>query len=216
MTLIKLETILQQMKACVCKIKCSKNSFGTGFLCKIPLPYTNCLIPVLITNNHVINSNNIIENKIIEISLNNEQIQKKLYFDNSRFYFTNKNLDITFIEIKKEDDINSFLELDDSINDKNINKIYLLHYPQGKEITYSLGEIINFKTENLKHNCQTIKGSSGSPIINLKTCKVIGVHKGCRNFCKIGIYIKRIINEFHKTKYIYDIKYNNYLKKNEF
>ena len=38
----------------VCKIKIG-NEQSTGFLCKIPFPDENNLLPVFITNNHVIN-----------------------------------------------------------------------------------------------------------------------------------------------------------------
>jgi hypothetical protein len=49
---------------------------------------------------------------------------------NNRLKYTNKNHDITIIEIKKEDNINHYLKLDDKIindilNDSNENKYYL-------------------------------------------------------------------------------------------
>ena len=50
------EIIIHQMKNCVCKIK-NKGSNGTGFFTKIPC--CNTLIKVLITNNHVINKEDI-------------------------------------------------------------------------------------------------------------------------------------------------------------
>ena len=42
------------MKKNVCKIKIG-NEQSTGFFCKIPFPDENNLLPVFITNNHVIN-----------------------------------------------------------------------------------------------------------------------------------------------------------------
>ena len=47
------EKIIKQMKSKVCKILLDSGN-GTGFFCKIKFP-NNKLIPVLITNNHVIN-----------------------------------------------------------------------------------------------------------------------------------------------------------------
>ena len=44
------ETILFQMKNCICKILSNDGKKGTGFFCKIP--YLNKLLPVLVTNNH--------------------------------------------------------------------------------------------------------------------------------------------------------------------
>ena len=56
--------------------------------------------------------------------------------------YTNDEYNITIIEIKEEDNINSYLELDDTImndvlNNKNKNKeyidktIYIIQYPEG-------------------------------------------------------------------------------------
>ena len=49
-SLIGTEKILNQMNNCVCRIY--NNSEGTGFFTKIP--YNSKLLPVLITNNHVL------------------------------------------------------------------------------------------------------------------------------------------------------------------
>ena len=46
--------IIKQMEKNICKIKIG-NEQGTGFFCKIPFPNKDNMLPVLITNNHVIN-----------------------------------------------------------------------------------------------------------------------------------------------------------------
>ena len=69
----KTELILNQMKNCICRIQ-GGNSFGTGFFCHIP--FRNEKLPILITNNHILNNKYIKENKRIELSLNNDK-QKK-------------------------------------------------------------------------------------------------------------------------------------------
>ena len=40
------------MKNCICKILTNDGKKGTGFFCKIP--YLNKLLPVLVTNNHIL------------------------------------------------------------------------------------------------------------------------------------------------------------------
>ena len=52
------------------------------------------------------------------------------------------------------------------------------------------------------HLCATEEGSSGAPIINLKTFKVIGVHNGKRanKDLNIGTIIREPINEFNKFR----------------
>lgn len=46
--------ILSQMEKNVCKIFTEYGAKGTGFFCKIPYPDNKRLLPVLVTNNHII------------------------------------------------------------------------------------------------------------------------------------------------------------------
>ena len=55
--------IIEQMENCICKIYPNNGVKGTGFFCKIP--FNNNLLPVLITNNHILNENDIDNNQII-------------------------------------------------------------------------------------------------------------------------------------------------------
>ena len=64
--------ILEQMKNFICKIRIG-NKRGTGFFCKIPFPDKNNIIPVFITNNHVINK----LNDEISIYIEGESQKKK-------------------------------------------------------------------------------------------------------------------------------------------
>ena len=72
------EIILDQMKNCVCKIHKGKIN-GTGFFIRIS--YNNKLYDLLITNNHVLNEQDIKTDKIVNISLNNGQIYKGIKID---------------------------------------------------------------------------------------------------------------------------------------
>ena len=55
------ENILYQMKNSICKIINNDGYNGTGFFCRIP--YNNKLLPVLVTNNHILDKNHIENNK---------------------------------------------------------------------------------------------------------------------------------------------------------
>ena len=104
------------MKNSVCKIKCKNGGTGSGFFCYIPFPDKSSLLPVLVTYNHVLNNEDISEGKKIEFSLGNSNISKNIRIKSSRKVYTNeKPYDVTFIEIKKSDDIkfSDFMELDD-------------------------------------------------------------------------------------------------------
>jgi len=201
----ELKRISNQMENCVCKIK-KNGKEGTGFFCKIPIEEDTSL-PVLITNNHVLNENDIKPNNNIDISINDDKNPKVIYIKDSKNTYTmEKPYDITFIEIKEYDKINSesYLEIDDIFNEDSYQKysqksIYLIHYPN-KVVEFSTGVIKSISEDDnhtIQHFCETELGSSGSPIINLTNNKVIGIHKGSadKNF-NLGTFLKTPIEKF--------------------
>ena len=127
------EKIIEQMKSKVCKLYLDSGN-STGFFCKIKFP-NNKIIPVLITNNHVINEcilKN--ENKKIYYSIYNQKESKYIKLDNRMKYTSPKEkYDVTIIEIKGSDNINDNMFFDIEINENNIiyskKSIYILHYP---------------------------------------------------------------------------------------
>ena len=113
-SLPKQNKIKRQTEKCVCKIHISGNN-GRGFFAKIP--YQDNLITVLITNNHVLKVNSILENKIITFTINN--IVKDIKIDKERKVYTTEKYDTTIIEIKKELDnlkgVIEYIEINDNI-----------------------------------------------------------------------------------------------------
>ena len=208
-----LEIISDLAKKSICKIKSNQEEIATCFFCAIPFPDKYNKLPVLVTNNHVLKSEDIKEGKIIRFSTNNGEHKFEIKMCVNRKKYTNEKYDITFIEIKKDVDninINSFLDIDDGIFEENyenlLNKksVYLLHYPHGNLLEYSSGLIKGFFADekfSFLHSCQTQKGSSGSPIINLLIHKVIGIHKGYKENLKynIGTLLKEPINDFYSS-----------------
>ena len=183
------------------------NSIGTGFLCLITFLDKSNPLTVLITNNHILGKDDISIGKIINFDINDENFKIKI--DNSIKTYTNKKYDITFIEIKKNValNINKFLEIDYEIFEGDLvekykkKSIYIFHYGDG-EIKYSIGIIKSIGIDNytIEHMCETSFGSSGSPIINYKNNKVIGVHKGaCKNY-NLGTLLRLPIEKFYKEK----------------
>ena len=215
-SLIGTEKILNQMNNCVCRIY--NNSEGTGFFTKIP--YNSKLLPVLITNNHVLDKNDISKNNIITIYLNNDKKEKILKIDDNRLKYTNTKLDITMIEIKENKDNlnNKYCELDNGIinyfksnqkEDANyLNKIYsnksiyCINYPEDKNVVVSYGQPPNLQNSEIYHKCSTKSGSSGSPLLLINNQKLIGVHHSyskCGDYNKGTLLINAII-EFNKIK----------------
>ena len=221
------EFICKQMKNSVCKIKCKNGGTGSGFFCYIPFPDKSSLLPVLVTNNHVLNNKDISVGKKIEFSLGNSNITKSLIIKSTRKVYTNeKPYDITFIEIKKSDGIkfSDFMELDDDLfeSEKDKNKIeskefnnildkkyrqktvYLIHYPEGKNVKYSLGVIKNIDEDgfNIRHLCNSYTGSSGGPLICLINFKIMGIHKGSKDKKKfnLGTLLNSPVHEFYEEE----------------
>ena len=216
----QMEQIMFQMKNCACKIKLDNGTIGTGFFCLIPFPKKTNPLLVLVTCNHVLDEQNILEGKKINFSLNNERIKKSITISNSRKTFTDKEKDVTFIEIKPDDNIGeeSIIDIDENLFKEDFNKlydkksVYIVHYEEGKDVKYSLGKIkfIGEDKYTINHNCKTLTGSSGSPIINLMNFKVAGVHKGYNKQFNLGTLLKIPIEDFYKKN-----KENEKKRKNE-
>ena len=96
----KLETILYQANNCICNIKCTSEGHGTGFFCKIPLPNSFNYLPVLITNNHILDKNDIQLGKTINFTTEKDTKEYEIFIDQERSVYTDEKTDITFIEIK--------------------------------------------------------------------------------------------------------------------
>ena len=153
--------ILLQMENCIAKIVKDDGKKGTGFFCKIPFPDESNLLNALITNNHVLDENDIKNGKTISFKMYSKEKKKEeakeIRIDNSRKKFIIKNeeegIDITIIEIKPNTDkINNFLEIDNKILELDCKKksIYILHYPKDKKlVSYGIMKnILNGKEIN--------------------------------------------------------------------
>ena len=198
------KTELKEMNKCICKI--SGNRIGTGFFCKIK--YKNDLIPVLITNYHVIDDKYLKNKNILKLYINDKSKIININ-ENSIIYSSSKEeYDIIIIKLNK-DEINNYLEIDENIfniNSENTYKdepIYILHYPNSGKASISYGTGIEKINEyDIKHLCNTQPGSSGGPILSRLTNKIIGIHKGYvkkKNY-NIGTFLKFPLNDLNKKK----------------
>ena len=98
-SLDKTKNIIKQMEHSVCKIIIPNITKGTGFFTRIHLEKANEYIPVLITNNHVIN----------ELILSNEESKIICDIGDKPYYislkdkknYTKKEYDVTILEINE-------------------------------------------------------------------------------------------------------------------
>ena len=195
--------ILNQMENSICKIYKNDGGKGTGFFCNIN--YNNKIIPVMMTNNHVIDERYVKDSDEIKVTLNDDKEIKIIKLDDNRLIYSNEEYDTTIIEIYPEKDkINNFMEIDEIVfkEESNIlynNKsIYIIQYPNCDKASVSYGIMSNIIDYDINHFCCTESGSSGSPILNLLNNKIIGIHKEASMKFKInrGTYLKYPINEF--------------------
>ena len=202
-----LEVLIPKAKTQICKIECSDGGRGTGFFCNILYGFN--IIKALITNNHVLKEDDISPNKKIKFSINNESKFYEIIMDEFRKSYTNIKYDITIIQIKENDQLDSisFFDIDNEIfKDESIEnyknkQIYLLHYPKGQQMKYSIGLIKNILENNytIQHLCDSSEGSSGGPLINSLNFQIIGIHKGGAENAKnynLGTFLKIPIEEF--------------------
>ena len=183
LTKVQIKRIYEQMNKSICKID-SYN--GTGFICRIPYPNKLNLLPVLITCNHVLKNEDVKPGTKIKLLFEEKEIILEIDDDRKIYKSKKGEYDSTIIEIKKKDgfDFKNFLEVDESIYNDNLNEmfknktVYIIHYPKIEEIKYSVDVINIIDRHIIRHFCSTDHGSSGSPILNLDTFKVIGIHSG--------------------------------------
>ena len=219
----KYENINIHLRKSLCVINLQKRKKSIGFLCKIPSPDKNNLLPILVVNKNLINENKTEENKII-INLKDENKEICIYLKNKIIY-KNEFFDIAFIEITDENfKEDNYFELDEIIVNKSIkevniyNNIYTLKYKKEK-IYISLGELreILEEKDNIYSFSKIKLESNIFPIINHKNNKLIGIHinnnpiynqnlldllKDFNNFIEIKYYIPNAINEITDKKEI--------------
>jgi len=202
---------LQKAVKAVCEITLSEG-FGSGFFCKIP--YTendNLLLPVLITNNHVLSKELLNSKNDIEIIINGET---KILSLKQRKIWNDKDMDFTCIEIKeKEDNIHTFFNLDDNVldinsdNDCYLNKNVLVYGINkiGKKVSFSNGIIKKNENCFFAYTCNTFPGCSGGCIVNQSNNLVIGIHRGeidikNKKTLNLGIYIRSLIQKIKSNE----------------
>jgi len=223
-TIEGMKAITNQMEKCICKIYKKDGKKGTGCFCRIS--YKNINIPVLMTNNNVIDENYIKSNEKIKITLNDDKEDRTIQLNNNRTYYSNEKYDITIIEIKQEiDKIDNFMELDEKLfledsNNYFYNKqsIYIIKYPHDNDkAVVSFGIINQILDFSINYFSFIESGSFGAPIINLLNHKIIGIHTNGSSKINIGTFLKYPIIEFInnlnkiniKNIFIYNINEKN-------
>ena len=188
------QKILDQAASSLCLIK-TENLEGLGFFCLIPYLQDKSisqdlnkdkLQPVLITCNSIFGLKDFKRGDNVKLIYKNEE--NIIIIDESRHIYSNGIFDVTIIELKENEfPENIFLKIDDKINDFDFDsdlkkyfendEIYLIYYLNGKEPKYSLDKIKEVNDILIKNYCSNENIPLGSPILNLETFNVIGIHQ---------------------------------------
>ena len=202
---IKPNYFTYQTEKFLCKIQSRSLGFGTGFLCKIPFTNKNNIsgfLHALITNNNIIDNDDIAIGKSLLFYLGNEKYSIEI--DNSRNIYINDKYNIIIIEINEKDKLNEIF----------IGKsVYLFYFQNGKELKYSSGSMKNIDNNKytFEHSCLCDIGSLGAPLMLLSNKKLIGMHKGIN---EVNYNKKEPIEEFCKLYKNKTSNNMNYSRKN--
>ena len=214
----KIQILLEQMIKCICKIEGAKN--GTGFFCKIT--YEDKLIPVLMTNYHIIDPDYYESKKNIIVSTRENRIVININENKILYSSPINEYDLIIIKLNEsKNEQNQYLEIDSKIFSDNSEKafedesIYILHYPNGGKSSISFGYGFNqINNYEMKHLCNTENCSSGSPILSLSSGKILGIHRGCirekdGKLINFGTFLKFPLNELNHNNINKDISKEN-------
>ena len=164
--IVRIDLNMQEVLKSVCKIIYNEN-IGSGFLIKLFINVKQ--IFCLMTNQHVITEKMIKSNEIIDVKYKYEKKWIKIKLDEKeRFIKYNKTLDITIVQILPNDHVKDKYFLIPNINynmDYVKKDIYIVQFPEGKYLSYSIGKITDMYDYELVHDASTKPGSSGSPIV---------------------------------------------------
>ena len=202
------KNIFYHLENYICKIKLKNGEIGIGFFCKIP--FKNYLLPVLITNNHILNKDDKDNTQIIiNLITNNEERKIEIGYSRKKYISSYNNIYITIIEIKpNEDKIYHYLELDNkSKNKENLKLEYknksinIFHYPdeENSEPHCLTNNIID--NTKINHDNNTEDDSS---------IKEFEIHHDISKIIKLNYdeFIKYILDEFNNSNNKYKNEIN--------
>ena len=70
--------------------------------------------------------------------------------------------------------------------------IFILQYPNGKDLSLSIGKVNQIDNKIIFHTASTSSGSSGAPIIKRNDYSIIGLHFGYKKKVNNKNWISRI------------------------
>ena len=216
----------QKANKSVCEV-IRKDGYGSGFFCKVI--FENNEIICLFTNNHVITEEMLSKkDENIEIKISNQIY--KIALNLNRRIWTDSELDFTCIEIMEKDNLLSIIDpfeidknsynIEFELENYDRKGIVITSIGQNKNIELGYGAILYVKNteDRFLHDCNTVEGYSGGPIILMSNLRLIGIHCGYEkeNKKNLGIYFKKILEYIEKKTIKISIEIESNEKKEDF
>lgn len=163
-----------------CKIKVN-NTSGTGFFATIPVIKNNMRMCGLITSNHVLSMNELLQGRTFSLIFDSNRRKKEIKLDDKKFRFTCPLIDISFIEFSPDELDRSvrFLELNESISKAN-ESAFITQQSSSNDCSIAQGVIKEIWGFDINHSVSVGSDYSGAPLMNNEGI-VIGVQKSSSN-----------------------------------
>ena len=119
------------------------------------------------------------------------------------------------IRINEQDNINNFFELDERIYNNELeifckkHFVYMLSFSKDENPRISFGDVFEKISDfEIKHICFSEACSSGAPILDYYSNKVIGIHKQASKSknIKYGTFLRYPLDELNKKNWFNDFK----------
>ena len=202
------QTKTNNISKSICRIKIETNIYnqkGIGFFLNFYIGQ-ECFYCLILNKKVTNNKKNIKVNNIIVYYEDGSKYINIRLNQNNRFIksFEESDLDITVIEIIKDDNIteNYFLfPVEENISNNKLidNKIYISQYQEGKELFLCKGKIQNISKDDFIFMATTQEGLLGNPIFLQNNIKVIGIQGNNNRYGKHGYFIYPLINKIKKN-----------------
>lgn len=163
-----------------CKIKVN-NTSGTGFFATIPVIKNNMRMCGLITSNHVLSMNELLQGRTFSLIFDSNRRKKEIKLDDKKIRFTCPLIDISFIEFSPDELDRSvrYLELNESISKAN-ESAFITQHSSNSDCSIAQGVIKEIWGFDINHSVSVGSDYSGAPLMNNEGI-VIGVQKSSSN-----------------------------------
>ncbi|XP_057299106.1 uncharacterized protein LOC130629783 [Hydractinia symbiolongicarpus] len=200
--------IFEERLRAVCLIEVGK-SRGTGFYSSITIDGKDW--KVIVTNNHVIETEDEAEQARVYFDYNGDVLPEKSYYLKPKELFrTHKELDFSIIacnneEIDTEVDIKP-IPFVESESPKAEDIVLIFQHAGGRSKKFSQEKLLEVVMPDIRYKADTLPGASGSPV--LRDFKLLAIHKAGASSegYNCGVTCNEVLNFLKTGEYTYVVE----------